>query len=334
MRLSPEYLDTLVAGKGHSDHPWLHSEYSLSSRIPCCDLTPIIADRFACHDVESVKYIVGKLLEANPGLGVHDPRSWSDRNVDAIAHAPFQKYVRFDDVQEEARLRAIFAILSLSRGAFEFSLIEGTPELLGWAFAGTRPVWQPSLEELRLRANRFIRTMRKDTPYWRDIPLVEGPPMAEPSLSAQFRKQFLALPIMSRVHAMCAFERGGGLLESLTDYRIRKLGLKLDESASAIIDSGVFIITDSDQLMLSKISKPDFQACSEESGVQLASRATKAAYLTALKATAPENLRRLARKLRVAEPNPEYKTEMHNLFDYSRRIGYFFAILGFGCVKQ
>jgi hypothetical protein len=107
--------------------------------------------------------------------------------------------------------------------------------------------FQPTeLEELVKRGNRFIRAMRKDTPYWSSFPLFSRRRPAHwqsrPTPTAAMLLETLRqLPIVTRAHF---FDVAGGRynrksLAEATSYMTRKRGLDGLESASLLERSGI-----------------------------------------------------------------------------------------------
>jgi hypothetical protein len=106
------------------------------------------------------------------------------------------------------------------------------------------------LEHLAGRANAFIREMRKDTPFWEDIPLFKVDDVrawdAPRSVSVeQFSAALQSVPLGSRAHffdlaSRQSWEVGAPrALDRATSYATRKRGLDTEESAARLVESGL-----------------------------------------------------------------------------------------------
>jgi hypothetical protein len=67
---------------GDPEDPFLDKDYSPFSRVPCTDFVPFIAETLKSHDLESIRYVIRGVLEANPGLGVGP--EWIDQKIQDV----------------------------------------------------------------------------------------------------------------------------------------------------------------------------------------------------------------------------------------------------------
>ena len=171
-------LRRAVRGKGHPAFPILSPIYSPGSRVPCTDFTPWIVDALSDGDTGAVRELVATLVAGNPGLG--DGREWTAALVEDVLQSPFERYVVFSESRAYTELRAMLILYGLDGGGDKgFSLSTGRGRELASLIACHCPIWSAEIVDLSVRANAFIRRMRRDTPFWRDYPLFEALPSVE-----------------------------------------------------------------------------------------------------------------------------------------------------------
>jgi hypothetical protein len=321
---------------GHPSYPWLSAVYSPTSRIPSCDLTPILRDLLATGDRTTIKLIMRAVLEANPGLSVtigsgdSMAASWIEPLVDDIATMNVSRFVEFHYDHAATNLRSLFIVLSKDGGGREFWLTGRTPGIIATALCPDEPEWQPSLEELRGNANAFIMKMRVDTPFWREYPLFESihlPKMSLPRTEALDRVRML--PLVSRLQLAYFIKRGTGLAAHSTDYAIRSLGLEVESSLALAADLGLLRPSNQPQIVLNSLSKDALLVAALESGLKVHKSWTKSKIVSTIAASAPD----LVHALQVANPafevEPTFECDLNDLIKYSEQLTPHFALLAF-----
>ena len=254
-------LQTQIKGKGHPQYPFLHKEYSPNSRIPCEDFTSFIIDRLRARDLHSISILMEKIIEANPGFGPGG--KWISDEVMNVANVPLEKYLLFVDTDIYHHLKAMWIITAKGGGGREFWLTNKSPLFFALALSPYEMKLQHEIGELCKKANRFIRKMRKDTPYWIDYPLFKESELTIPSLpTGEGMAKVRRLSIGARLHLLYAVEAGGGILPRLTDYQLRSFGLYVPDSSKEIIDSGLLLLSQDPCLLKNSMSRNEMlEAC-------------------------------------------------------------------------
>jgi hypothetical protein len=301
---------------GHPEYPVLNRQYSPSSRVPCTDLVPFITEMLREGNLPSIKKIMRAVIEANPGLGIGIDVSWIDERIENVMSTPLDKYVLFQsDPTAIDQLRALFIIAEKEGGGREFWITTDIPRLFSQALIVYSPKWSHLLEELAQRANKWIEEMAKDTPYWRDYPKFEAIssfPCPEPS-TAEAKVQ--SLSPAARLQLFYAFERGGGPIDTLTNYSIRSFGIDVVQTCRELIESQLLIHSESVKALESALTKQDLLGLCESRGTNFRKSWKKGKLLEALTKIDVGLIKVLAREKGLVGVNTVYSSELAILHD-------------------
>ncbi len=328
-----------IAGRGNPQYPFLDADYSPSSRVPCSDFVPFIADRLKARDLPAIKRVMRGVLEANPGVGLGP--SWIDARIDSVSEIEFRSFVGFEDEDAHWQLKALFIVAEKSGGGREFWLTEAVPQLFASALCAYRPVWREPIHELSRRANAFIRKMRKEgVTYWEDYPLFQkGDVAVQRATDDEVKAKVRAMSPAARLHLLYAVfrlrpteagkRRRAADLARLTDYAIRSFGIYVRDTEREIRDSGLVVQSKDSSALLDSMTKKDLVAACEEAGVEFQKSWRKAKLLDALLSGAPGYAAKKMENVRAAVLNPEYEGELLALHDYAERLAMPFKVLCF-----
>lgn len=315
-------------GKGCPEYPFLHPTYSPSSRIPCADFTPFIIERLAAGDVGAIGQLMREIIAANPGLGTKG--EWIEEEVEKTLRAPLEKYLHFADPDAYRQLRAMWIIAAKGGGGREFWLTNDSPLYFAQALSPYDLKLLPAMEQLRKKANSFIREIRQDTPYWLDVPLFKATELTIPPLPAGkgvARARWLS--IGARLHLFYAVEAGGGRLPSLTGHLPRDVGLYAADSSQEILESGLLIPSQDPGLLKNSLQKTEIMEACEQAGVTYKKSWNKDKLLQALLSAPPEHVGRFIADAGLAAVNPEYSDCLQALLTRARQMEPVFKVLCF-----
>ena len=305
-----------VAHLSNTDHRFLHPTYSPSSRVPCADFTPFIIDRLRNHDVSSIRQLMRAVIAGNPGLGIGP--EWIDKSVDEISSIDFGPYCHSANQDFFLELKALFILGAKEGGGREFWLADEKPLLFALALCCHDIQWLKGLEQLREKANRFIRKMRKDTPFWEDYPLFRASAIEYPSAMVSGMVSTLAgFPLLCRLHLLSFAERGSASLMQGTTYNMRSLGLNTLETASALLASGVCELATDLEAVADVFSKNGLISALDERAVPYRKSWKKLQLLEALGVHAPDLIVQFAEREKIARINPDFLSELRSLREYA-----------------
>lgn len=300
-----------VAHLSNTEHRFLHPTYSPSSRIPCADFTPFIIDRLQQHDVSSIQTLMRAVIEANPGLGTGP--EWIDQSVKEIVALDFSRYCNSASPGFYLELKALFILGSKEGGGRQFWLADEKPLLFALALCCHNILWLDSVEQLRERANRFIRKMRKDTPFWVDYPLFGAPALESGSMAPRLASTLAGLPLMSRVHLLSLADRSSASLMRATTYKMRSLGLNPLETAPFLLASGMCELTTDLEAIADVFSKNDLITALTERSVSYRKSWKKSQLLEVLFSHAPDFITQVAEREKTARIKPEFLSELRSM---------------------
>lgn len=245
---------SFAAGLGHDQYPCLSKEYSPQSRIPCIDFSPWICERIANRDLKSLGEWLWRIVEANPGLGSGEADFkpvWTEISH-TILTLPVDRFVGFPNSKARTELLAAMMMIRPHDDLGGFILASKASRFVAAAMF-PHSLELREIEQLVSRANRFIKRMRRDVPFWEEVELfnlksIRDQNPSRTSEQLEFCSRFSALPLGSRVHFFDAISTRTGepdatfkLLEQATTYETRKYGLHGERSATAIINAGLFV---------------------------------------------------------------------------------------------
>jgi len=308
-------LDLLWSKVSHLssvEHRFLHPTYSPTSRVPCADFTSFIIEHLRNDNVSAIQELMRALIAGNPGIGIGP--EWIDQLVNEIAALDFSRYCRCDNPDFTLELKALFILGAKEGGDREFWLADEKPLLFAYALCCHDIQWLDDLDQLRQRANRFIRKMRKDTPFWETYPLF-GPSLVGPHLfnNSPVASRLLALPLLSRIHMQFFAERGAGSLLQSTTYKMRSLGVNPLETAQILLESGICLSASDHEALSAILSKNDLVAALDKRAIPYRKSWKKDQLLEALSSNAPEFIAPVVERERTARVRPELLPDLRSL---------------------
>ena len=300
-----------IKGVGHPEYPILDKQYSPSSRVPCTDLVPFISKRIIERDITSIKIIMRAVLGANPGLGIGP--DWIDESIDDILSIPFEKYVSFSSANVFPELKALFIVAAKDGGGREFLITEEIPRLISWVCIAHHPSWSTQVYSLSQKANSWIAKMAKDTPYWQEYGRFDLRDVPSVSIENELRSVILTLTPAARLQLLYTVERGGGSLPSLTNYQIRSLGINVEKTSKELIDSGLVILSSSNEAIESAHSKQELVDLCETNGATYRKSWNKEKLVDALQKMDSTILEKIAKSKNLVSPNYEQYPGLKNV---------------------
>lgn len=305
-----------IARLSNPDHRFLHPTYSPGSRVPCADFTPFIIDRLRHGDAPSIRKLMGYVIEANPGLGVGP--GWIGQSVDEISSIDFRPYCQSMNPDFFLELKALFILGAKDGGGREFWLTDGKPLLFAWTLCCHDVRWLEALEQLREKANRFIRRMRKDTPFWESYPLFHASEIEYPGATVSRVASILAeFPLMSRMHLLSFAERESAALMHHSTYKMRSLGLNPLETAPSLLASGLCEPTTDLSAIADMLSKSDLLSALDERAISYRKSWKKSKLLECLCSHDPSFISQVIEREKVVRIKPEFLSELHSLSAYA-----------------
>lgn len=312
----------------HPEFPFLHREYFPGSRIPCADFSEFIVERLKAKDLRSVCGLMRAFVEANPGIGTD--ASWVDDKVKGVVKAPLEKYIEFADPDCHYYLRAMWIIAGKEGSGREFWLTGSIPLFFAQALSPYSMELKPGMENLRKKANRFIREMRKVAPFWLDYPLFKQKDMSIPPLpSCECIEKVRSLTIGARLHLLFVVEAGGGYLPKLTNYALRKFGLHIPDTCREIIASELLKFIEAPGSLLNSLSKVELQEACRQAAVAYKKSWAKEKLLQALIDHAPETVKKLMADRPAVAPCNEHAECLAALSSRAHKLEPIFKVLCF-----
>jgi len=321
-------LEDQIDGLGNPEHQFLDKDYSPSSRVPCTDLVPFITERLEANDLESIRYVMRGVLEANPGMGAGP--GWIDGIIEEARSLNFKRYVHFEEEQAYNQLTAMYIIAGKGGGGREFWLTDELPTLFAWALCAFRPSWHNPIQDLARRANSFIEDMAEDLAYWKNYPRLEvNEVQVDPPPKAQIHDQVQNLSPACRMHLFYAVSQGGGSLPGLTNYPIRNFGINEESTSKEIIDNDLMTITEDASMLMNSMTKKDLIAVCEEAGAHYYKSWKKAKILDMLESDAGEYVKEKLEKMGAVTVSSRHEDEIRRLLSYARELEKSFKALFF-----
>lgn len=308
-----------IAHLSNIQYRFLHPTYSPSSRVPCADFTPFIVDRLRNHDSASIRQLMREVIAGNTGLGLGP--EWIDRSVDEILNIDFGLYCNGINPDFFLELKALFILGAKEGGGREFWITDDTLILFSLALCSHDIHWSDELEKLQEKANRFIRKMRKDTPFWKEYPLFRTKvTRCSPSVSSQVKSAFMGLPLLSRLHLLSFVERGAASLMQSTNYKMRNLGLNPLETSTSLISSGFCELVTDLEVVVDIFSKNDLISILDERAISYRKSWKKLQLLETLNSHAPDFIVKIAEQEKTVRIKPEFISELRSLRMYANAI--------------
>jgi hypothetical protein len=293
--LSPSNdLQKLVNGRGHKDFFCLDSKYSPGSRIPAIDFSFWIKSKIQNRDISALKTLMWELVKANPGVSIGTNNSSAFKNewlsvIDSIVNVDLSQYICSNSPNAIPEIKTLMFFVSIQDGLSGFYISSGLP----FSIAKIMLPWNVTFtnaEPLILRANKFIRKMRKDTPYWKDVPLFKSDDFPSATVSSDgnsFLTTLGSMPLSSRLHFfdICSWTDFGSKpatrpIEEMTTYETRAFGIDAKESSQLLLDANLVQRFKNPQLFLNKLNKEDIFAILTKAGVEFKKNLKKEDLIT------------------------------------------------------
>lgn len=323
-----ESLTRRALAFSHPEYPWLSKVYSASSRIPCFDLSQVFVPLLENHDIPVIKRIMRAVLQANPGFGTD--ACWIDREIDKIDDIDFHKFVEFFDPIAFLELKAYFIIRSKDGGGREFWLADETPWHLAHAFAVHKPTSKILLDNLRVKANRFLKEMKVDTAFWKDYPYFSSFSATQQwSGSEEILVKIKKLPPGARMQLGYFCRRGLGTASQTSNYELRKFGLDIEAGVLALREQNLIAVARDAGQYLKSIPKSEMLAIATEKNIALKTSMNKAEIAKVLISSDAELENRLMNYDPVFTLHSAWATEIEKYFSYAEAQVALFALLAF-----
>jgi hypothetical protein len=308
-----------VSHLSRTDYRFVDPTYSPMSRVPCADFTPFIIDRLRSNDVSSIQQLMRAVIAANPGLGCGP--DWIDESVDEVSRIDFGPYCHSSSENFLLELKALFILGAKEGSGRGFWLADEKPLLFALALCCHDIRWLEGLEQLRGKANRFIRRMRQDTPFWQDYPLFDASAIGYPSAPVTgVASTLTGLSVLSRVHLLRFAEWESGALMHATTSKMRSLGLNPLESAPRLLTSGICEFATDSETVAGAFSKNELISALDERAVSYRKSWGKTQLLEALRSSAPDFVAQVADREKVARVKPGSLPDLRLLRAYANEI--------------
>jgi hypothetical protein len=336
-------LRSFAAGRGHPEYFLLDKNYSPSSRVPCVDFSPWLCSKIRANDSEAVATFVWQVVQANPGMGF-DEQYFRERWTTAARYAfsvPLDTYLSAGTEEGYVELRCALILLLLDDSFGSFSMTSDAAPYLATAmfphsFKLTR------VENLANSANSFIRRMKRDAAFWRDVP----PFTAEEFLDVEppsdsgvvdLRARLRDLPLGSRAHFFDLLEYSSygekanqQPLEHRTLYRTRQRGIDPHESAERLVKTGLVVrVEDLHGFVLTK-TKEEIISILTDANVAPRKSWSKERLAQLALAQARHKILESAREVVTARIAPEFEAPALSAISCIRRMTPFYRVwMGF-----
>lgn len=288
-----ESLKGLLKDKCHDKFLFLDKVYSPSSRVPCVDFTNWIISRLEEEDTNAIKFLLREIIRGNPGVWVgasagennstdsalEDVASWTDDSIDSVLSINFNEFLNIDK-QAIKESQAIFIILSKNGAGREFWIFDNASLIADALCIYPLTLSEQSFASLIEKANKFIRSMKKEKiPAWeelkyyatKDINLSLSDDISNNEIAQILKK----LAISSRFHffdAVGYLNFDGKSVISLyesTFYQTRSFGIDIEDSAASLYHSGLFEKNSNYSLMINLLTKPEIISIAESAAVDI-----------------------------------------------------------------
>ena len=255
------------------------------------------------------------VIAGNPGLGIGP--EWIDKAVDEIAILDLSRYCQSDNLDFVLELKSLFILGAKEGGGREFWLADEKPLLFSLALCCHNIRWLGGIDQLREKANRFIRKMRKDTPFWTEYPLFRPSDIIFPGDASDVALILSQLPVLSRIQLLSFVEKGAAPLMQATSYKMRDLGINPLETTPSLLASGLCELTAELDAMTEVISKSDLISVMDEKAVPYRKSWKKQQMLEELASHAPDVIAQIAEREKTARIRAEYLPRLRSLNRYA-----------------
>lgn len=291
-----------VQAIGHKEFPFLDAVYSPNSRVPCKGFVEWIADAWLVGDIDSIARLFRELVRANPGISFSE-----DSLIDTFGRLPsdlqrisIEETISGLSFKQIATLLSAYMIQAVVEGyQEEFILISTGRDLMA---ASILP-WDfdiPVADKCITHVNTFINQMRRDTPFWKEVPLytiqdiVSFNKQKLESL-VQLRQLLIPLSTSARMHLLdvicyCKSSLVRRPLENCTFYETRRFGCYTKETSQEIRESGLVIPNVPVNLLENLFKKSELQELLIHRGITFKKTANRAELFALAKERAVDDL--------------------------------------------
>lgn len=299
-------LSALARGRSHPDFLCLRAGYSPVSRYPATDFTPWIAAKLLDRKYDDIAYLLARLTEGNPGLGL-DWTYWHERAAD-LCSRQWERHVRFSDSVGMVTLRAAAIACSIHSQLDGFLMVGDEIAYLARAVVP----YDFQLVDVGRKieaANAFIARMRKETKgssaAWDDVLPYSSETVArtlqtEPP-AAELRNMLTRATVGSRQ----VFFGSLGAAPGQGAFEARRFGVNEDFSYAELAELGLGQLRADPDLILMTYTKTEILAAA--SGLSVKPESQKKTLVKRLIAEAPTVVARLTDGRTVLEITAEAK---------------------------
>jgi hypothetical protein len=324
-----------------------------SSALPhSADFTPFLVDRLRHGDIDSVRQLICRLIPAMIAfLASHESdfyEQWAEEAIDEVLRIDFGRYCRSECPDFAHELLAFFLLVNgphmkRDRGIW---IVEGEcssfpdsiPHLFAFCLSCHDIEWFETIEKLCLKANRFIRGMRRESSFWKTFPLIRS---ATPGcrridhlpIAAELRK----LPLLARLH-LIAFvhssrspkhNRTSLLRYSGTTGAMTCLGLNTAQTAPLLVASGICTPNYDPMALIDILSREELVAAFDQRGIAYVKSWGKTEMIKALADRAPDLLEEAAKREMVVSISDSNLAEIRSFAAHAEASADYFKLLCF-----
>jgi hypothetical protein len=343
-------LRTMVDGRGHKEFFCLDDTYSPGSRIPAIDFSFWVKAKIRNGDTIALQTLLWELVKANPGLSIGTgtdifKEEWL-ANVDKIVNCDLSQYIIATNPEAFLELKTSMFFVSLHSSLDGFVISSTLPSSIArimfpWYIRITNP------EPLVHKANKFIRRMRKEAPFWKDVPLFKLEDIflldrTEDESTFQFLQVLSSLPFSSRLHFfdICSWTDYGAKalsrpIEDMTTYETRQFGIDEKESSQLLINAKLVKSYKDPLLFLNSMNKDELLSMLAKAGLETKKSLKKDALVDLALKNCNEDVEELSKSNFYATIAKEFAQAAQTTFNRNyNTIEIYRLLLGFSISKE
>lgn len=232
-----------IEGKGREDYPLLDKTYALNSRIPCADFSGFIKERLLEYDIDSVIVLMNGILSGS--FQWDNESSWIEKPIRELFKYDFEKYINYENRTAIYDLLSLWILAFKSGGgtAFWITNKESIPRYMTIIMSCNAFKLTENFPELISTANKFIKEMRKQAPFWKDFPLYKNLKYSENVLpSEMFCEKFNSLSLGGRLTLYQSLFSHTDNYNTLSSFTLRNLGVDILDVLDEIKHSEILLI--------------------------------------------------------------------------------------------